>query len=198
MEKKRFYHLMVFWTIFSLLALVGCGSPTQVATLSTGQATTQPSSLPPTAQSPSITKIDACVLLTKADAEQILGNPVKEPTHPVQGNETFSVDSCEYQMVGGTALDNATLIVTIPSNGNLTSAQTAFTTGKEQVQAAYNAAPSDVPGLGDTAYWVGGSGNNLSFLKGNINITLSVSTQKGDAPSQEILDLAKVVLGRLP
>ena len=55
-----------------------------------------------------------------------------------------------------------------------------------------------VAGVGDAAYWVGGAGNNLSVMKGDINVTLSASTQKGDAPTQAILDLAKVVLGRLP
>ncbi len=37
-----------------------------------------------------------------------------------------------------------------------------------------------------------------SIMKGNVNVTLSASTQKGDAPSQALLDLAKTVLGRLP
>jgi hypothetical protein len=67
-----------------------------------------------------------------------------------------------------------------------------------QAQAAYNATPVDVPGLGDTAYWVSGAGNNLSIMKGNVNVTLSASTQKGDSPTQTLIDLAKVVLSRLP
>ena len=193
MSKKLFFHAIPFVLVVLLLALAGCGSSKPAASQPAAQAPSQPP-----AQSLVSTKIDACTLLTKADAEQILGKPVDDPTHPVQGNETFSVDSCEYKVTGGTALDNATLIVTVPSNGDLATAQTAFDTGKQQAQAAYNAAPVDVPGVGDTAYWVGGAGNNLSILKGNVNVTLSASTQKGDAPSQAILDLAKVVLGRLP
>ncbi len=198
MLKKQSFLTISLAMIIMLLILVGCGSPTAASTQPSAQVPVQSTSQQPAAQSPASVKIDACTLLTKADAVQILGNPVDDPTHPVQANETFNVDSCEYQVMGGTALDNATLIVTVPSNGDLATAQTAFVTGKQQAQAAYNAAPVDVPGLGDSAYWVGGAGNNLSILKGNVNVTLSASTQKGDAPSQAVLDLAKAALGRLP
>jgi hypothetical protein len=95
-------------------------------------------------------------------------------------------------------LDNVTLTVEIPTTGDLATAQTAFTTGKQQAQAAYNAAPLDVPGVGDTAYWVSGPGNTLLVMKGIYTFSLSASTQKGDMPSQAMLDLAKAVLGRLP
>ena len=101
-------------------------------------------------------------------------------------------------MKGGTALDNATLIVTVPSNGDLARAQAVFNSGKQQAQTLYNSVAVDVPGIGDSAYWVGGSANNLTILKGNIDISLSASTQKGDSASQALLDLAKVVLSRLP
>ncbi len=202
MPRNLFSHAILFLLVVLLMSLAGCGSPTPAApqptTQGPAQTTAQPTAEQPTEQSLASTKIDACALLTKTDAEQILGKPVDDPTHPVQGNETFSVDSCEYKVTGGTARDNATLIVTVPSNNDLAIAMTAYTTGMQQAQAAYNAAPVDVPGLGDRAYWVGGAGNNLSILKGIVNVTLAVSTQTGDSPSQALLDLAKVVLGRLP
>ena len=200
MSKKLVIHAILF---ILLLALADCAGSKPAAQPQVTQtpAATQPSvqaTAQPPAQAPVSAAIDACSLLTKADAEQILGKPVDDPTHPVTGNEIFIVDSCDYKVTGGTPLDNATLIVTVPSGGDLATAQTAFNTGKQQAQAAYGSAPADVPGVGDSAYWVSGSGNNLSILKGDMNITLSVSTQKGDSASQAILDLAKVVLGRLP
>ena len=198
MLKKESFSTIPLAMIVMLLILAGCGSPTAASTQPPAQAPVQPTSQQPAAQSPASAKIDACTLLTKADATQIMGNPVDDPTHPVQGSEAFYVDSCEYKLTGGTTLDNITLTVEIPTTGDLATAQAAFNTGKQQAQAAYNAAPLDVPGVGDTAYWVSGAGNTLAVMKGIVTFTLSASTQKGDTPSQAVLDLAKAVLGRLP
>jgi hypothetical protein len=200
MLKRSFIPVICF---ILLLALAGCAGskPAAQPPITQPPAATQPAAQPtaqPATSAPAGVAIDACTLLTKTDAEQILGNPVDAPSRPVTGNETFVVDSCKYGLTGGTPLDNATLIVTVPSANDLQTAQIAFNTGKQEAQANYGAAPVDVPGLGDSAYWVGGAGNNLSILKGDVNITISASTQKGDAASQAILDLAKVVLGRLP
>jgi hypothetical protein len=137
-------------------------------------------------------------LFTRADAEKILGKPVKDAEHPVSGSETFNVSSCAYHVQGGTAMDGATLILTIPSERDLTTAKTAFESGKNMAQANYNAAPVDVPGVGDSAFWVGGAGNNISILKSVINVNLSASTQKGDNPTAANLELAKIIIGRLP
>ena len=180
---------IVFTAVILLLAFSACGNP---------QTSTQPIGSPATVQPVASSAMDACSLLTKADAAQILDKPVDDPTQPVQGSATFNVSSCEYKVQGGTPIDNATIIVTVPSNGDQAVALTAFDAGRRQAQAAYNAAPAEVAGIGDAAYWVGGAGNDLSIMKGDVNVTLSVSTQKGDAPSQAILNLAKVVISRLP
>jgi hypothetical protein len=79
-----------------------------------------------------VSSIDACALLTKADVEQILGQPVNDPTHPVGGSETFNVTSCEYQVQGGSPLDNASIIVTVPADGDQSIAQNAYDIGKQQ------------------------------------------------------------------
>jgi hypothetical protein len=181
MLKKLLFPAAPLAMIIMLLTLVSCSGPAAA-----------------TAQAPALVKIDACTLLTKADATQIMGNPVNEPTHPVQGTQAFYVDSCEYKLTGGTPLDDVTLTVEIPVNGDLATAKSVFNAGKQQAQATYNAAPLDVPGVGDAAYWVSGAGNTLMVMKGMVTFTLSASTQKGDAPSQAMLDLAKTVVGRLP
>ena len=202
MPTKAFSCSTLFTLLVLLLVLSACGNP-QASTQPAGQptavqASVQPAIQPATVQPVGSSTIDACSLLTKADAAQILGKPVEAPTQPVQGSETFNVSSCEYKLQGGTPMDNVTIIVAVPDNGDQAIALTAFDAGRRQAQAAYNATPVMVAGVGDAAYWVGGAGNNLSVMKGDINVTLSASTQKGDAPTQAILDLAKVVLGRLP
>jgi hypothetical protein len=204
-SKKLIISTILFVLLLSLAGCAGSKPPAQppvtlppVAATQPGVPTQPPVATQPAVQAPASAAIDACTLLTKADAEQILGKPVDAPTHPVTGNETFIVDSCEYRVTGATPLDNATLIVTVPAAGDQATAQAAFNLAKTQAQAAYGSAPLDVPGVGDAAFWVGGAGNNLSILKGNVYATLSASTQKGDSASQSLLDLAKVVLGRLP
>jgi hypothetical protein len=142
--------------------------------------------------------IDACALFTAADAEQILGDPVDDATHPLSGSELFTVTSCKYRVREGNALENATIIVTVPADGDKAAARTAFEIGKKQAPDMYGASPVEIPGIGDSAYWVSGSGNNLSVLAGAINVMLSVYTQKGAVPSPALLTLAKLIVSRLP
>jgi hypothetical protein len=142
-------------------------------------------------------KVDPCALLTKADAEKIEAKPVKDATHPITASQTFDVSSCAYQIDGGSALDKASLIVTVPVPPDVKTAKTSYDTGKNTAQSNWNASPLDVPGVGDAAYWVGGSGNNITVIKGSYVFTLTASTQKGDAPTATIIDLAKTVVSRL-
>jgi hypothetical protein len=142
--------------------------------------------------------LDACTLLTKADAESILGQVVQDPQRPIQGSATFDVSSCKYQVEGEAAYENVTLIVTVPVSGDAQSAQTAFETDKAASLEMLGAVPVDVPGVGDSAYWVAGYGNQLSILKGNTHLILSATNQTGDSAPQAVVDLAMVILSRLP
>jgi len=142
--------------------------------------------------------IDACALLTKADAETVLGQPVKDPEHPVEGAATFNVTSCKYQVATEGVFERTSLIVTVPANGDLGAAQAAFNVDKTTSLEMFGVEAVDVPGLGDQAFWVGGSGNNLAILKGNIHLILVVSTYEGEAPPQPVIDLANTILSRLP
>jgi len=180
MSRKLFIHALILVLGILLLSLTACGSSTP--------ATPQPSAG---------LNVDACMLLTKIDAEQILAKPVDAPTHPVQGTTTYYVDSCEYRVTGGTPRDKATLTLIVAADGDPSTAQKSFNLSKQMAQATYDLAPLDVPGLGDTAFWIGGSGRTLSVMKGVATFTLSASTQQGDAPGRDLIDLAKAVLGRL-
>lgn len=185
MLKKALISALSFSFFLLLLALAGCGKQAPAATQ------------PPASQASLASTIDACTLLTKADAEQVLGSKVDEAIRPVQSTEPNIVDSCEYRIIGATVKDHAVLTVVIPVSGDLESAKKIFAAGRQGAQATYGSALPDVPGLGDSAYWVGGEGNTLMMMKGSMTVSLSVSTQKGDSPSQAMLDLGKLVLGRL-
>jgi hypothetical protein len=205
MSPKFFKLFAIVMILIMLFVLAGCGgspaapSGVSITTSVPSGGTTNPAggTAAPTANvAPA--GVDPCTLLTRADAESILGKSVGEGSHPITASASYEVTSCEYKIVNGTPLDNTTLIYTYASSGDTSLAKTAFDTGRNSAQKSWNAAPVDVPGLGDEAYWVGGAGNNISILKGAVYITLSASTNKGDTPPAAILALAKVVLGRLP
>ena len=188
MSSKSFQRTAVIVMLLALFALAGCGSSPTTALA--GSTSAPGGNVAPAGADP-------CTLLTKADAESILGKPVGDATHPVNGGANFEVSSCEYTVVGGTALDNSTLVYTYASGVDASLTKTAFDTGRAQAKASWNADPVDVPGLGDEAYWVGGAGNNIQVLKGAAYFTLSASTNQGDTPPAAILALAKTILGRI-
>jgi hypothetical protein len=142
--------------------------------------------------------IDACALLTKTDAAAILGKPVKDPEIPIQASANYDVTSCEYHAQTGTAMDNVTLILTEPISRDALSAKTAFTSDESTVQSSFGAAPLDVPNLGDAAYWVAGSGNELFVLQGDVQFYLHASSRTGAIPAPDLIALAKLILTRLP
>jgi len=144
------------------------------------------------------TSIDACALLTKVDAEAILGKPVKDAEHPIEGSAEFIVTSCQYSAQSDSSRDITYVIASVPYNGDMQAAKTSYDTGVSQSQSAYGVPSVNVPGLGDAAYWVAGSGNLLTIRKGDVNLNLKVSTYTGDTPPQPVIHLAKVILGRLP
>jgi len=198
---KKYNHILTLFVTLTLFGAAACNAP--VATpAEVGEqrpAVSETDADVPSAQPDGGSAgLDACLLLTKADAEAILGQPVSEPERPVEGSATFDVSSCKYKVQGESAYENVFLIVTVPVNGDLQSAQIAFDTDKNSSKDMLGADPVDVPGLGDTAYWVAGYGNQLSILKGNVHVILSATNQTGESAPQPILDLANVILGRLP
>lgn len=111
-----------------LIVLSACGAPA-TSTVEADQPQVPATEVGSDSAPIEKTGLDACALLTKADAEAILGQPVMEPEHPIQGGATFNVSSCKYR-VQADALDNVTLIVTVPVNSDVESAKTAFETDK--------------------------------------------------------------------
>jgi len=182
--------------LFAVL-LSACGAPQpQIAIDAQSQQSESVQNPIEKAQPAPAQGIDACALFTKADAESILGQPVGEPEFPIQGSATFNVTSCKYRLQND-RFTSASLIVTVPVNGNVQSAQTAYNTDKSQVQEMYSVAPVDVPGLGDNAYWAGGSGNHLAILAGNVHLIIRADGLSGDVPPQPLVDLAGKMLSQL-
>ena len=193
----RIYVLFVF---ILMLATLACnGTSTVPSNENGGEQPSTGSDTTPGDSSPAVsTGIDACALFTKADAEAILGQAVIDADPPVQGSATFNVTSCKFKLADPSVFESASLIVTVPVNGDLEAAKTAFNIDRTTSLEMLGAEAVDVPGLGDEAFWVGGYGNSLAILKGNVHLIISVTTQKGETAPQLVIDLANTILSRLP
>lgn len=200
-EKMRFLNgpatrLKAVGMLFSLglcglLLLAACGGGGEESTAS-AQQTQTPAGTP----KPPGSGIDPCALVTKEDAEAILGSPVDEPKR--QTLDPF--ETCIYS--AGTLAKGVQLLV----GSDVYTTDSGFDDAMESAARSLGVEPNPIPGLGDKAYWLAGS---LWVLKGNITFNLMVLTPELTDPQrdeevreQEALsattDLAKKVLLRIP
>ena len=160
-----------------VLPIPGCGG---------GNDRPEPKAAPapkPEAARPQPAAVDACALLTKAEAEAALGTPVGDP---VRG-DVPPVYSCSY--VAADKLDNVSVDVT------------SYTDARQAYDAYLMAVKinnyEEMAGLGDRAYRSVVS--DVDVLKGrfelSVDVTLPISK---DAQVQKAKEIAARALERLP
>jgi hypothetical protein len=161
-----------------------------LVSLACGAAEDQPapkSTAPPASQAaaprPPIPSLDACSLLTQAEAETALGKTIREP---VRGG-TPPVFSCSYVTPGG--LDNVSLSVSVHSDAR--QAHDAYLMSR----AINNY--QEFSGLGDRAYLSATA--DVHVLAGRYELSMDVSQSiDKDAQVTKAKDLAARALERLP
>ena len=132
------------------------------------------------------TSIDPCTLVTKSEVEAALGRPVEDPRN-VAGQPT-----CVY--------DDSMQPSGAPNPKGIGINLAFYTTGGAQefsgFRDRYPAPPTPVTGIGDDAFWTGGS---LLVLRGDFYFDVTMYTSDPDAAKLETAKaLAQIVLGRLP
>ena len=108
----------------------------------------------------------ACKLLTKDDAEALLGGPVLDP--PVTSTMAdIGVVSWRCGYISE-AKNPTSKVVTLLDNHwqQATDARSAFERAHVISQTISGQAPENVEGLGERAYWAGGKVNQLNVLAG--------------------------------
>jgi hypothetical protein len=130
--------------------------------------------------------VDQCDLYSKDEAAALIGEPVMDA-------ETGAA-ACVYS---AESIDSyASVSVSLLSFDNPANTSTVYTEGKTQV-----AAPEDVPGLGDEAYW-DPEGGFINVLAGNHFVVTAVSFADGQYTTAEAREAATTVaetaVGRLP
>jgi len=120
----------------------------------------------------------ACQLLTRDDAEALLGGPVLEP--PVTSSMA-DIGVVSWRCGYISAAKNPTKVVTLLANrwqepGGV---RRAFEHAHTLSQTISGQVPENVDGLGDRAYWSGGKVNQLNVLRGRDWLVISGTAGPG-------------------
>jgi hypothetical protein len=154
-----------FLAIFGLVLLAACGggndsstqeTRTPAATASAGETQT-----PATTAQPAAGELDPCALLTKADAEAIVGASLGEPDMQTAG----PFETCIYTN------DAGTYVQVQVSSGVYT--ESTFDDAMQAAAEQIDIEAKPVSGLGDKAYWLSGI---LWVQKGDVSLNVLVET----------------------
>ena len=114
--------------------------------------------------------MDASEILTKEDAEAILGKPIENPE--VSGAGT-TVSTCNYY-----AADASGIGLLVRSAPDSDSARIIFEQARLQSKSMSFVEPQQIAGLGDMAYWAGGNLNQMNVLEGKYWLIFTVFSGK--------------------
>lgn len=135
--------------------------------------------------------LDPCTLITKAEAETALGEPVEDPECTT--NSPVGQVICSYSTPETFKFVQIALTRTGDMPDSLTeigeSAATIFETTRDNIEG------QNISGLGDQAFW-GVPG--LHVLKGDIYFCISVGSTDKPENLEMAKGLAELVLSRLP
>jgi len=137
-----------------------------LALLATGCARQAPSGRPEV-KAP----LGACEVYGADDAAALLGGNIKVTQGPnvTRTDGASAVSNCIYSS------DQArTLNILLRQSSDQVLARAEFDSARSSVETLYKVKPQDVPGLGDAAFWVGGSVDQLNVLKGGRWLTVMV------------------------
>lgn len=143
-------------------------------------------------------RLDAAALLPPADAEAFLGAASGEPTNPVTGDGYFIFNSIGYMTADERMLN---LIITQMGDFSREGVRGEYDSNRSHARSMFGVAPLDIVGLGEAAYWLSNPEafvNNLYVLWGDALLLFNLDGKvKYDEPPAALVDLARVVLGRI-
>jgi hypothetical protein len=151
-----------FLALSGLFLLAACGGDNEESTPAAQQTQAPAGTQAPAATSqPAAGELDPCALLAKADAEGILGTSLGEPERQTVG----PFEGCVYSDEAG-----AYLQLQVSSD---VYTQSTFDEAMKAAADQLDVEAEPVPGLGDSAYWLGGV---LWVQKGDVSLNLLAQT----------------------
>lgn len=144
-------------------------------------------------------KYDSCVLFTKADAEAVLGMKVNEPLHSGAATEDQAtiVSSCSYATNGELPTDVKVASMLIRKAADSVEAMRVYDEARAQSKGLSGVDPVDVQGLGDRAYWAGGSLTQLNVLKGDAWFIVNIQDTKSNTLQQQATEAVRRALDKM-
>jgi hypothetical protein len=185
----RIKAISVICTLTLTVFAAGCSSGP-----STNKANPTPNSQTAGSSGRSTQKIDACNLLTKADVESFLAEPVGTPatTHTeAMGN---MVTQCRYSAPTG----NKRVGLLLRQASTVDEAAKIFKQARDTSKELSGADPQVIDGLGDSAYWTGGNLKQLNVLKGDAWLIITASAGNGTDPLEANKSVSRKILARMP
>jgi hypothetical protein len=164
--------------LFTLTTLNGCSAPAHTSAASHERPAKTSS------------KLDACLLLTKSDAEELMGEAASSPTSSHVGE---TVSRCGYMSQSGSK--RVSLLVRQASSHN--EAVQIFQKAQNKSKGLSGSDPQAVPGLGDAAFWAGGTLKQLNVLKGDAWLIVSAHFGSDNDPLAAGESAAKKILAHL-
>ncbi|MEI7512264.1 MAG: hypothetical protein WCK01_02270 [Candidatus Uhrbacteria bacterium] len=146
-------------------------------------------------------KYDACQLVSKADAESILGGTVKDPLRNVSqtADGKTTVSDCTYSQPAAASADIksiGTAGLLVRKAASQAEASQVFADAMAQSKNLSSVAPVKISGVGDQAYWAGGTLTQMNVLKGDAWYIINVRVPNGNEQAKA-LELAKLVMGKI-
>lgn len=144
-------------------------------------------------------RYNGCVLLTKADAEAILGQAVHEPLHNGAKSEDGQtiVSSCNYATDGETENEVKVVSLLVRKAATAEEALRVYEETRGLSVGLSGTEPSDVEGLGDRAYWTGGTLTQMNVLKGELWLIVNVRDLQSTNLRTQATEAAKRAVARI-
>jgi len=162
--------------IFLALSAAGCAKKTAVAPLKSNQT------------------VSACDALGQTDATAVLGGNVTVIPGPnaTQPDNSFFISNCSF------ASDEArTANILIRQAADASVIRSQFNAARSVTESLYGVKPQELTGIGEAAFWVGNSVNQLNILKGGRWITIMVFGMSDDNRFSLSKSIAARMLRRL-
>jgi hypothetical protein len=119
--------------------------------------------------------LDACSLLTPGDAREILGGEVSPETTSVIQGSGETVSQCAY----ASAHSRRFLSLLVRQSMPAARADAAYDRARAMAKALTGSDPVDVSGVGEKAYWTGGTFRQLTVLAKGVQLIVNVDLGDG-------------------